>query len=221
MYTSEKVDLILAAILKAVPNFGPLVKSASNPHFKSRYLPLDGLVPDVRDESDTEKGIRIVLDLKRDGDPAQMLNALYRYTDLQMSVPVQMVYLFGESWHPARQPKQVGQFVNTWSIAGFHEEGVAPAEMGWGTHERRLPPNAHVHHYGPCNQICLAQMGMNTWVRSWVPLGGEIIGMVIRHGEAFTISDHLTVWENGIPVYRPTVHYAYLPTDAALASWPL
>lgn len=61
-------------------------------------------------------------------------------------------------------------------------------------------------------------MGMNTWVRSWVPKGGEIIGMVIRHGEAFTISDHLTVWENDRAIYRPTVHYAYLPTDAAIAS---
>ena len=43
--------------------------------------------------------------------------------------------------------------------------------------------------------------------------------MVVRHGEAFTISDHLTVWDDdGTAVYRPTVHYAYLPTDAALAS---
>ncbi|HVG98107.1 MAG TPA: DNA gyrase subunit A [Chloroflexota bacterium] len=69
---------------------------------------LDGLVPEVRDESDTEKGVRIVLDVKRDGDPAQMLNALYRHTELQTSVPVQMVYLFGDSWEPARQPKQTG-----------------------------------------------------------------------------------------------------------------
>jgi DNA gyrase subunit A len=69
---------------------------------------LDGLVPDVRDESDTEKGIRIVLDVKRDGDPAQMLNALYKYTDVQVGVPVQMVFLFGTSWQPARQPKQAG-----------------------------------------------------------------------------------------------------------------
>ncbi|HEV2124306.1 MAG TPA: DNA gyrase subunit A, partial [Chloroflexota bacterium] len=69
---------------------------------------LDGLVPEVRDESDTEKGIRIVLDVKRDGDPAQMLNALFKYTDLQISVPVQMVFLFGEPWHPARQPRQTG-----------------------------------------------------------------------------------------------------------------
>jgi homospermidine synthase len=43
--------------------------------------------------------------------------------------------------------------------------------------------------------------------------------MVIRHGEAFSISDRLTVRdEDGTPVYRPTVHYAYCPADAAIAS---
>src|SRR5262249_7228271 len=115
------------------------------------------------------------------------------------------------------RPKEVNEFVNTWSVEGFREEGIAPAEMGWGTHERRLPAEAHVHTHGPCNQICLARMGIKTWVRSWVP-SGEIIGMVVRHGEAFTISDHLTVWENGRAVYRPTVHYAYCPTDAAVSS---
>ena len=42
--------------------------------------------------------------------------------------------------------------------------------------------------------------------------------MVIRHGEAFTICDHLTVWEDGRPLYRPTVHYAYCPADVAVLS---
>jgi homospermidine synthase len=116
------------------------------------------------------------------------------------------------------RPKEVGEFVNTWSVEGFYEEGIAPAELGWGTHERALPPRAVAHTGGPGNQICLAQPGMNTWVRSWVPSCGPILGMLIRHGEAFTISDHLTVWRDGTPVYRPTVHYAYLPTDAAVAS---
>ncbi len=45
-----------------------------------------------------------------------------------------------------------------------------------------------------------------------------IRGMVVRHGEAFTISDKLTVWEGDRAVYRPTVHYAYCPCDAAIAS---
>lgn len=140
------------------------------------------------------------------------------YAHLAMLSGTKVIHISERDTQISDKPKEVNEFVNTWSVAGFHEEGVAPAEMGWGTHERRLPPKAHVHTYGPCNQICLAQMGMNTYVRSWVPEAGEIIGMVIRHGEAFTISDHLTVWDGEKPLYRPTVHYAYLPTDAAIAS---
>jgi homospermidine synthase len=60
-------------------------------------------------------------------------------------------------------------------------------------------------------------MGINTWVRSWVP-DYDILGMVVRHGEAFTISDKLTVWEGRKAVYRPTMHYAYCPCDMAIAS---
>lgn len=115
------------------------------------------------------------------------------------------------------QPKQVGEAVNTWSVEGLYEEGVAPAEMGWGTHEKHLPINAYEHATGPCNQICLGQMGIRTFVRSWVP-SGEIIGMVIRHGEAFTISEHLSLYDQDTAYYRPTVHYAYCPSDAAIAS---
>jgi len=65
------------------------------------------------------------------------------------------------------RPKEVGEFVNTWSIEGFFEEGVAPAELGWGTHERTLPPLAWEHGGdGPRNQICLARPGIDTQVRS-------------------------------------------------------
>ena len=140
------------------------------------------------------------------------------YARLSMLTGTRVIHISERDTQISDKPKEVNEFVNTWSIAGLHEEGVAPAEMGWGTHERRLPLYAHAHQSGPCNQICLAQMGMNTLVRSWVPQGGEIIGMVIRHGEAFTISDHLTLWDGERLVYRPTVYYAYLPTDAALAS---
>ena len=116
-------------------------------------------------------------------------------------------------------PKEFDEFVNTWSVDGLYEEGVAPAEIGWGTHELRLPTNAYTHiGEGPRNQICLAQPGLNTLVRSWVPCG-PINGMVIRHGESLTMSDHLTVWDEfGNPLYRPTVYYAYCPSESAIAS---
>ncbi len=42
--------------------------------------------------------------------------------------------------------------------------------------------------------------------------------MVVRHGEAFTLSDRLTVHEDGKAIYRPTVHYAYCPCDNAIIS---
>lgn len=119
-------------------------------------------------------------------------------------------------------PKLINEFVNTWSIEGFYEEGTAPAELGWGTHERRLPRYAHTPIGGPGNQIFLAQPGIRTFVHSWVPAGGPIMGMVVRHAESFTISDYLTVWEQTIEghraVYRPTVHYAYMPCDNAILS---
>jgi homospermidine synthase len=137
---------------------------------------------------------------------------------LAMIEGVKVIHVSERDTQVGTKPKQVNEFVNTWSVEGLHEEGVAPAEMGWGTHERRLPEGAVTHSYGPCNQICLSRMGINTYVRSWVPLGGEIVGMAVRHGEAFTLSEYLTVLDDDKPIYRPTVHYAYLPTDAAIAS---
>ena len=93
------------------------------------------------------------------------------------------------------QPKQVNEFVNTWSVEGFREEGTTTAEMGWGTHEKELPAFAFEHADGPKSQICLARMGINTFVASWVPPDHDIVGMIVRHGEAFTITEKLTVWE--------------------------
>jgi homospermidine synthase len=115
------------------------------------------------------------------------------------------------------QPKQVDEFVNTWSVEGFREEGTTTAEMGWGTHEKQLPAFAFVHREGPGSQICLARMGMNTFVASWVP-NYNIVGMVVRHGEAFSITEKLTVRDGDRVIYRPTVHYAYCPCDCAIAS---
>ncbi len=140
------------------------------------------------------------------------------YAAMAETLGVKVIHIAERDTQLSDVPKQVNEFVHTWSIVGFHEEGVAPAELGWGTHEKTLPPNAYVHTTGPANQICIAQPGATVWVRSWVP-DYETIGMVIRHGEAFTITEHLSTYNSdGSTRYRPTVHYAYCPTDAAIAS---
>ena len=161
----------------------------------------------------------------RDGKAGQHVAAIEAaladraYNQLAMLTGTKVVHIAERDTQITSVPKRTNEFVNTWSVDGFYEEGVAPAELGWGTHEKRLPPNAYVHTgEGPCNQICIARPGMETWVRSWVP-SGETRGMVVRHGEAFTMCEHLTVADaNGNAVYRPTVHYAYHPSDAAINS---
>ena len=125
------------------------------------------------------------------------------YPELARALDVKVIHIAERDTQISDKPKRVDEFVNTWSVEGFYEEGIAPAELGWGTHEKKLPPTAHTHKVGPQNQIALAQPGATTWVRSWVPTC-ETTGMVIRHGEAFTLSDHLTVWDGAKAIYRPT-----------------
>ena len=140
-----------------------------------------------------------------------------KFNEMAQRIGVKVIHISERDTQISKQPKQVDEFVNTWSVEGFREEGTTTAEMGWGTHEKKLPDLAFQHRSGPKNQICLARMGMNTWVSTFVP-HYEIRGMVVRHGEAFTLSDYLTVWQGEEALYRPTVHYAYCPSDAAIAS---
>lgn len=153
-------------------------------------------------------------------DPNQTISKLLDKKDfprLAQALSIKVIHISERDLQIANDPKKKDEFVNTWSIEGLYEESIAPSELGWGTHETELPENAYTFDYGPQNQICLAQPGMKTRVCSYVPCG-EIIGFIIRHGEAFTMSDYLTVFEDGKPVYRPTVHYAYCLSDAAIAS---
>jgi homospermidine synthase len=140
------------------------------------------------------------------------------FNHLAHRLGVKVIHISEKDTQITAGPKPPTEFLNTWSVEGLYEEAIAPAEMGWGTHEASLPSNAWVHRTGPRNQICLDSFGMNTYVRSRVP-SSEIVGMVIRHGEAFTISDSLTVADRrGRPVYRPTVHYAYMPSPSTIES---
>ncbi|MCL4200553.1 DNA gyrase subunit A [Patescibacteria group bacterium] len=52
---------------------------------------LDG-ISDLRDESD-RRGIRVVVELKRDAQPNKVLNNLYKFTELQSTFPVNVVAL--------------------------------------------------------------------------------------------------------------------------------
>ena len=179
-----------------------------------------GLISHFTKQGLIDIGQSLLADKKLKGRKAEEVTQLIadrQFNRLAQKLGVKVVHCSERDTQISDVPKYVDEFVNTWSIEGFREEGTTTAEMGWGTHEKTLPAFAYRHKKGPRNQICLARMGINTWVRSWVP-DYTIHGMVVRHGESFTISDRLTVWENGKAVYRPTMHYAYCPCDNAIIS---
>ena len=114
--------------------------------------------------------------------------------------------------------KRPGEFVNTWSIDGFVSEGCQPAELGWGTHERHFPKGGLRHVNGCGAAIYLNQPGAGTRVRTWTPNYGPFHGLLVTHNEAISIADYLTLRDGDAVLYRPTVHYAYHPCDAAMMS---
>ena len=179
-----------------------------------------GLISHFTKQGLIDIGQSLLADKKRKGRSAENIKeftATGQFNRLAQELGVKVIHCSERDTQITNRPKQVDEFVNTWSIEGFREEGTTTSELGWGTHEKQLPQYAYQHKSGPKNQICIARMGINLWVRTWVP-NYSIQGMVVRHGEAFTISDKLTVWKNGKAVYRPTMHYAYCPCDMAIAS---
>lgn len=114
--------------------------------------------------------------------------------------------------------KSPNEFVNTWSMSGFIFEGLQPAELGWGTHEKHWPNDAYCHETGCQASIFLASPGASVRVRSWTPSFGSIQGFLVTHAESTTIANFLSVKKDGACVYRPTVHYAYCPCPDAIIS---
>src|SRR5262249_23356862 len=118
----------------------------------------------------------------------------------------------------AKHPKPINTFVNTWSIEGFLSEGMQPAELGWGTHEKWMPTTARKHSTGCDAAIYLLQPGANTRVRTWTPTARGQFGFMVTHNESISIADYFTVRHGSDVIYRPTCHYAYHPCNDAVLS---
>ena len=91
---------------------------------------------------------------------------------------VRTIHIAERDTQSSANHKAIGEFVNTWSCEAFVDEATQPAELGWGTHERRMPRDA-VRHAG-CPQapgIVLQRPGGSTRVRSWTPTGGPMHGV--------------------------------------------
>ena len=140
------------------------------------------------------------------------------WAKLMKRVGVKGIHIAERDTQRARNPKPLDTFINTWSVEGFISEGLQPAELGWGTHEKKLPADGRRHKTGCGAAIYLERPGADTRVRTWVPSAGSQFGFLVTHNEAISIADYYTLREGRKVVYRPTSHYAYHPSNDAVLS---
>jgi homospermidine synthase len=152
-------------------------------------------------------------------DKAMYLIKEKRWPELAKLMNIQVIQIAERDTLIQSIPRERGEFICTWSPQGMIEEAIAPAELGWGTHETMTESDgAYGYKKGPKNQVCFKTRGINTLVQSYVP-SGNYVAMIIRHEEAYSLSDFLTVHDSsGKAVYRPTVYYAYYPCSDCIAS---
>ncbi|MGE3869259.1 MAG: homospermidine synthase [Pseudorhodoplanes sp.] len=162
---------------------------------------------------------KALLDIARDtGAKTKEPKTREDWARLAKKLGVKGIHIAERDTQRAKKPKPRNVFVNTWSVEGFTSEGMQPAELGFGTHEKWMPANGRKHKTGCQAAIYLLQPGANTRVRSWTPTPGSHYGFLVTHNESISIADYLTLKDGRRTLYRPTCHYAYHPCDDAVLS---
>lgn len=136
---------------------------------------------------------------------------------LARDLDVKLIQIAERDTQVTERPKKPGEFVNTWSIDGFIDELMQPAELSLGTSEARAPRAARWHRRGS-GTIFLPRPGGATYARTWVPSIGGFQGLLMSHDEAFSIADYFSLRDGGRFSYRPTVMFVYHPCDDAMLS---
>ena len=142
------------------------------------------------------------------------------WAKLMKKAGVKGIHIAERDTQRTKKPKPMNVFWNTWSVEGFISEGLQPAELGWGTHEKWMPKNAKKHKQGSKAAIYLEQPGANTRVRTWCPTPGAAIRLP-RHAQRGDLDRRLSspsATRRASVKYRPTCHYAYHPANDAVLS---
>jgi homospermidine synthase len=160
-----------------------------------------------------------LLNIAKDtGVDAGMPQSRTEWAKLAQRLDIKVMHIAERDTQVADAPKELNEFVNTWSVDGFVSEGEQPAELGWGTHEKHFPVDGGRHANGSGCAIYLNRPGASTRVRTWTPAAGQFHGFLITHSEAISLADYYTVMDGERVAYRPTSHYAYHPSDNAVLS---
>jgi len=115
---------------------------------------------------------KIISENPRDERAVQLESALQEknFARLAQIEGLKTIHISERDTQITNRPKEVNEFVNTWSIEGFFEEGVAPAELGWGTHEYYVPKGAFFHNG---SQVWSSGTERHSVYRTGLPSGRE------------------------------------------------
>lgn len=142
----------------------------------------------------------------------------FEWAHLAFSLGIKVIHIAERDTQITSKHRLPKEFINTWSVDAFIKELEQPAELGWGTHEKHWPDDGFSHNKGSQSAIFLDRCGASTRIRSWTPGLGAYHGFLVTHAESISIAEYLTVKDKEKMLYRPTVHYAYLPCPAAVLS---
>ena len=162
---------------------------------------------------------KALLNLAKDlGFYTKVPNTREDWARLMFECKVKGIHIAERDTQTIGKTKPANEFWNTWSVEGFIAEGFyQSSELGWGTHEKKVPLGARFHSDSD-SAIYLNRPGMNTMVKTWCPTLGPQYAFLVTHDEAISITNYFTLGDKNNPIYRPTCHYAYHPCDDAVLS---
>ena len=137
------------------------------------------------------------------------------WASLACELGVRVIQVAERDSQVSRIPKRTNEFANTWSAQGLANELCHPAELGWGSHETRMPSATRSAETDGGRVVVFEQPAGSCMVRSWTPEGGTQNGYLVGHHEAISMSELLTLAGSHA---RPTVFYAYQPCPDARRS---
>jgi homospermidine synthase len=142
------------------------------------------------------------------------------YADLANKLGLRVIHVSERDSQITNNPKKKNEYVNTWSsnAKSWYDEAFSFLEISWGTHEKNTPDNINKKLSNEY-QLVLDGEGYNSYAYSYTPLGKNLVGMLIRHEECYTICRKLTIKndKNEI-IYKPSCYYVYKPNDSSVAS---
>ncbi len=142
------------------------------------------------------------------------------YADLANKLGLRVVHISERDSQITNKPKKFKEYVNTWSsnAISWYDEAFSFLEISWGTHEKNTPSNINKNLSNEY-QLILDGKGYNSYAYSYTPLSKNLVGMLIRHEECYTICRKLTLKnEKNEIIYKPSCYYVYKPCDSCVAS---